>query len=253
MSNTSFAEALKAHGLWADAELAGKIAGSLVFERPVRIFPNVILINCRIGAYTYLVRNSTLANVTIGRYCSIAEEALIGLGRHPTDWVSSSPFAYENVFSPYFPDYAPRLNFPKEAPATVIEDDVWIGARVTVAASRPITIGRGSIVAAGSVVTKDVEPYTIVAGNPAKILRARFPEHIVDRFQASNWWEYDFHRHATENPVTIPPFDQPEAFLSWWETEGRLAMETYRIPAMAKKLSRRQDGQWQLANLGCRL
>jgi acetyltransferase-like isoleucine patch superfamily enzyme len=105
------------------------------------------------------MNSGTLASGSVGQYCSIGPEALIGLDSHdPTLW-STSPYVMNQG--------------PQPAPP-IIEDDVWIGARVTVL--RGTRIGRGAVVAAGAVVTRDVAPFTIVGGVPARWIKDRFSD-----------------------------------------------------------------------------
>ena len=127
-----------------------------------------------IGRYSFVGRNSLLQNVSIGNFCSISEGCLIGLPAHPTDMVSTSPVFLKgsNVL---------RKNFSlfdfEDTPKTIIESDVWLGANVLIRAG--VTIGTGAIVGAGAVVVKDVKPYTIVGGVPAKLLRYRFSDEKI--------------------------------------------------------------------------
>jgi hypothetical protein len=107
---------------------------------------------------------------------------------------------------------------------------------VIIAASKPILIGRGSVIAAGSVVTKDVPPYSIVGGNPARHIRYRFPERLIDQLQASEWWCFDHARFAEANPEISVPYSDPEAFLQWWGQEGLSLMEDYRFPGVFKQI-----------------
>lgn len=144
-----------------------------------------------IGAYTYLRKDCRLSPGTssIGRFCSIAPEVAIGDGDHPVDWFSTHPF-----------QWGATTLLSKERASELVRDiptkrkikighDVWIGARVLI--TRGVHIGNGAIVAGGAVVTKDVPPYAIVGGVPARVLRYRFTEEIIERFQRLKWWNYD--------------------------------------------------------------
>ncbi|WP_429127315.1 CatB-related O-acetyltransferase [Aeromonas media] len=128
----------------------------------------------------------------IGNYCSIASGLKFSGVRHPIEAVTTSPIMYDRVFAlvnsysdefqfnpPKFYNRQPKRNIK-------IGNDVWIGSNVWLA--RGIEIGNGSIIAAESVVTKDVAPYTIVGGNPAKKIRDRFSKEIAERLNNSNWW-----------------------------------------------------------------
>lgn len=127
-----------------------------------------------------------LHNCEIGAFCSIGPEVIVGPGRHPTHFVST----YPGFYSPDHPSC--QISFTKiplysENLSTTIGSDVWIGARAIILDG--ISIGHGSIIGAGAVVTKDVEPYTIVGGVPARPLRKRFDDSTIDRLLTERWWE----------------------------------------------------------------
>ena len=140
-------------------------------------------VNSSIGRYSYLYGTSA-ANTEIGAFCSIAAGSSIGGGSHPTNWVSSSPVFYKgkNVM---------RTNFSQneytEFVKTTIGNDVWIGAKCLVKGG--VTIGDGAVIGMGSVVTKDIPPYEIWAGNPAKCIRKRFDDETIEKLLKLKWWE----------------------------------------------------------------
>ncbi len=136
-----------------------------------------------LGAYSY--SRSLLFNVRVGNYCSIANEVYFSPLRHATDRLTSSPWLEEN---PDWPSTLRPVRPPFRGPA-IVGHDVWIGMRAIVMGG--VTIGNGAIVAAGAVVTKDVPPYAIVGGVPAKVIRYRFPPETIAALEASRWWEYD--------------------------------------------------------------
>ena len=145
-----------------------------------------------IGSYTYVADDCQISHADVGRYCSIGPQLLVGLGRHPTGWISTSPV----FFSPAAQcgtSFADRSHFAERARVT-IGNDVWIGARVYVRDG--VTIGDGAVIGAGAVVTKDVAPYAIAAGVPATVRRHRFPPADVDRLLALRWWDWDADRVA---------------------------------------------------------
>lgn len=130
--------------------------------------------------------------MTIGRYCSIAGQVRIMGPRHRYEFVSSSEILYgwatpfRSAIMEYNPDYVFLPELQKAWP--VLGHDVWIGQDVLLA--RGINIGSGAVVAAGSVVVKDVPPYAIVGGNPAKFIKWRFPEFLIERLLTLRWWDY---------------------------------------------------------------
>lgn len=137
-----------------------------------------------------------LHHTSIGRYCSIAPGFTIGLDEHPTNHLSSSMLFYSDnvhnwqdwIRTQGWPFTLPRASFTDRDQVT-IGNDVWIGANVTI--RRGVTVGDGAIVAAGAVVMKDVPPYAVVGGVPAKIIKLRFEEAIVERLCQIRWWEYN--------------------------------------------------------------
>ena len=202
------AEALLEYGLSAmDGE---GIDGELTFERPAFVHQPRRIKNSSLGAFSYVNGwgTSSLYACTVGRYCSIAESVVVGPPEHPTDWFSSHPFAFTRPGDmprfyrvPEFARLAPDASQPTryETPArTIVGHDVWIGAGAFV--KRGLHIGDGAIVAAQSLVTRDVPPYAIVAGTPARIMRLRFPEKTVERLLKLQWWRYDLapHKHAVD-------------------------------------------------------
>ena len=157
----------------------------------VHVLENCIINNSEINSYTYLGKNCLVQNTTIGKFCSIANEVLIGLGAHPMDNFSTSPLFYrkKNTFNINLIDK--DLDF-LEYKKTTIKNDVWIGARVIILDG--VTIGNGAIIASGSVVTKDVVDYTIVAGVPAKVIKNRVTDSKIKELLELKWWEWDLEK-----------------------------------------------------------
>lgn len=148
------------------------------------------LFSCTIGRYCHLGGSLIGDKTTIGRYSQSASGTQIGVGGHPTNWLSTHFFQYRDCFEPYPADHSSSLlgKFDETAPTT-IGSDVWIGAMAFIKSG--VTVGHGAIVAAGAVVVKDVEPYAIVGGNPAKLIRYRFPKPVIERLLAIRWWELE--------------------------------------------------------------
>lgn len=175
----------------------------LKVEPPVRLSNAVCLHNSSVGAFTYFT-DGYIYNTDIGRYCSVARGVNIGQGNHPMDWLSTSPFQYELGFKfktgalfPFHKVYkeftVPQGNRRKaldaiRKPKTIIGNDVWIGHGVTITAG--VNVGDGAIVAAGAVVTKDVPPFSIVAGVPAQVIKFRFTEDTIAKLLKLKWWEF---------------------------------------------------------------
>ncbi|HIQ81017.1 MAG TPA: CatB-related O-acetyltransferase [Candidatus Scatavimonas merdigallinarum] len=139
-----------------------------------------------IGRYTYTGRNFTAWHCTVGGFCSVSWNVSIGGANHDYTKTTTHAFLYSPDFGMLPEGHAPGYNRFKEK--CVIGNDVWIAANACIC--RGVTVGDGAVVAAGAVVTKDVDPYTIVAGVPAKPVRKRFSEDIIAVLQKSKWWNY---------------------------------------------------------------
>ncbi len=125
----------------------------------------------------------------IGKYCSIADCVVLGCGDHPINTLSTSPFQYVyNKPEMYGNIIVPKSNIIKrEYSETFIGNDVWIGYRAFIKLG--VKIGDGAIIGAGAVVTKEVEPYAIVGGVPAKLIKYRFDENIRKQLLELKWWD----------------------------------------------------------------
>lgn len=147
--------------------------------------------NCKIGSNTYIGSRCQFRNAKIGKYCSIAQGVALMSGRHPTSvFVSTSPLFYasysclgksfhvDNTFKEY--------RFTENGFSLEIGNDVWIGSNVTILDG--VKIGDGAIIAACSCVTKDVPPYAIVGGVPAKVIKYRFDEFQISALLRIQWW-----------------------------------------------------------------
>lgn len=149
------------------------------------LFQDVALMNSSLGAYSYIQSGSVVDNAEIGKFCSIASNVNIGLADHPMHMVSTSPVFYDN--SQPLPKFLVNERvFSEILPHTMIGADVWIGQGAMIKAG--VKIGVGAVIGAGAVVTKDVAPYIIAAGNPCRQIRPRFSEDIICRLIASEWW-----------------------------------------------------------------
>lgn len=141
-----------------------------------------------IGKYTYINKNCLIDRNTqsIGNFCSIAYGVKIGLGNHPTSWVSSHPFAYDSKYGFIKQNKTFQEQITEKC---IIGNDVWIGANAVVLAG--VKVGDGAIIGANSLVNKDIEPYSIVAGIPAKHIRYRFDESTIKKLLDLKWWDWD--------------------------------------------------------------
>lgn len=188
----------------------------LRFEHPIYVEPFATFLGGNFwnsGAFSYSY-SALPQRTVVGRYCSIAVGCEVIGNEHPIDHISTHLFTYRS----YFTDDIERRfgRAPQPAPfepdrgPVIIGNDVWIGQRVLL---RPgITIGDGAVIAAGAVVTSDVPPFAIVGGTPARLIRYRFPEHVIARIEQAAWWQYhvaDFAGLDSADPIRF--LDQLEA------------------------------------------
>lgn len=172
--------------------------GSNVFCGYNMIDKGTTLKNSEIGAYSYISFDCRLIGCRIGKFCSIGPRVYAGFSSHPVrQWVSTHPAFYMNIGETLgyriHEDCAPLFDAYKEViPGFLsrIGNDVWIGADAKILDG--VTIGNGAVVAAGSVVNKDVSPYTIVGGVPAKVIGKRFSEEQIAFLQDFKWWDKPF-------------------------------------------------------------
>jgi len=145
---------------------------------------------CDIGRYFGLGCFSYVKNCQVGRYCTFGTRISIGAFSHPTDWLSIHEFQYRNTKDIYGDSILEGdENIAPKNPVTRIGCDVWIGDNASVMTG--VSLGHGAIVGLGAVVLKDVPPYAIVTGNPARILRYRFSEDVIGELLRIKWWELD--------------------------------------------------------------
>lgn len=183
---------------------------SMVFLKNIVKSPNII-----VGDYTYYDDMEDAMNfecnvlyhfdfigdkLIIGKFCAIGSDVqfIMNGANHYMDGISTFPFY---IFGG---DWAKSAPAKEELPFkgdTVIGNDVWIGYKATIMPG--VTIGNGAIIAAHSVVAKDVEPYSIVGGNPAKLLRKRFTEEQIDNLQQLSWWNWSIEKITSALPLIV--------------------------------------------------
>lgn len=154
------------------------------FGSHVRVYSPYWMHYVRIGDYSYVSTNSRMARVTIGKFCSIGPNFCCGLGLHPTSGVSTAPMFYSTARQNGMT--LCKATKYEESKDTHIGNDVFVGANVTLIDG--VSIGDGAIVGAGAVVTKDIPPYAIVVGVPARVIRYRFDERQIESLLQLEWW-----------------------------------------------------------------
>lgn len=140
-----------------------------------------------LGFGSYISDNCKISNVKIGKFCSIASEVKIAVGKHPTkDFVSTHPAFFSTKRQAGF-TYVDKPSFEEDSNRTIIGNDVWIGYGATIISG--VKIGDGAVIAAGAVVAKDVKPYSVVGGVPAKEIKKRFTDDEIEFLLKLKWWD----------------------------------------------------------------
>jgi len=147
------------------------------------------------GDYSYIMHDGAAWCATIGKFVNIAAAVRINATNHPTWRATLHHFTYRAT--DYWPDADMESDFFawRRENRVVIGNDVWIGHGATILPG--VTVGNGAVVGAGAVVSKDVAPYAIVGGVPAKLIRERFPKAVGERMDALSWWDWDHDRLRT--------------------------------------------------------
>jgi phosphonate metabolism protein (transferase hexapeptide repeat family) len=181
--------------------------------RHVAVGERVVLREVTVGDYSYFERHAEAIYTEIGKFCSIAANSRINALEHPLERVTQHKLSYRP--NEYFRYLGVDEGFRRrrQGKRVTLGHDVWIGHGAVVMPG--IAVGNGAAVGANAVVTRDVAPFTIVAGNPAKLLRRRFPQEIAARIEALAWWDWPQQRlfEAIPDMQTL----SIEAFLDRWE------------------------------------
>jgi phosphonate metabolism protein (transferase hexapeptide repeat family) len=164
----------------------------VTFGRYTEVGEGSRISHSHVGDYSYCDRYADISNATIGKFSNIASFVRIGATDHPMDRAALHHFMYRSA--DLWGDARDDAAFfaHRAARRTVIGHDTWLGHACMI--KPEVTVGDGAIVAAGAIVTRDVDPYTIVAGNPARFLRRRQPMAIAERLMAIAWWDWDHAR-----------------------------------------------------------
>lgn len=230
---TPFACSLRERGVhWAPDPLFWAIHDDVRVESPCDIAAEVHLYQrFQLGAFSHL-NGGFIKDVSIGRYCSFARDVQVGHGFHPTQWLSVSPLQYSAGYRGWMERVQADKGTPQHikpvpfdwASHTTIGNDVWLGNHVVV--KDGVRIGDGAVVGAHAVVTHDVPPYAIVAGNPARVIRLRFPDSTVERLLALQWWRFSL---GELGPL---PFDRIEDAMAAIEDRIAGGARPYEAPVI---------------------
>ena len=165
-----------------------------------------VLYDVAVGDYSYFAGYNQVYYANIGKFCSVASYARINATNHPTnERIAQHHFTYRSKrfgFGENDADFFSR----RKGRLIIVGNDVWIGHNAIIMPG--LKIGNGAVIGAGAVVTKDVEPYTIVAGVPAKKINKRFDDDLIERIERTKWWDWD-HQTLKER---LPDFRNMEAF-----------------------------------------
>ena len=153
-------------------------------DKTAKVCPKSELSRVSMGRYSYIGSDCFMVNAKIGAFCSIADNVVIGGATHPIQYVSTSPVFHKgkNILGKNF-----ATHDSIKTPQTLVENDVWIGMGSFVKAG--VTIHNGAVIGMGSVVTHDVPAYEVWAGNPARMIKKRFPDDTASRLEKVQWWD----------------------------------------------------------------
>lgn len=167
--------------------IESQLLGPVFLNRLSQIGPDVT-----VGKYFGMNENCFIARATVGAFCAIGARTAINPFNHPTDWLSIHEFQYHPRsfdWVPEYNDFARLERTPDMFRHVTIGNDVWTGHNVNILPG--VSVGDGAVIGAGSVVTKDVPPYAIVVGAPARVRRLRFDERTIERLLRLKWWDLE--------------------------------------------------------------
>lgn len=164
-----------------------RLKGPVYLNRNTQLGPDVV-----VGKYFGMNESGFLARADVGSYCSFGARTSVNPFNHPIDWLSSNEFQYHPRSFDWveeYNDFARLERTPDMFERVTIGSDVWTGHNVNILPG--VSIGHGAVIGAGSVVTKDVPPYAVVAGVPATIKKLRHPEKTIERLLRTSWWDLE--------------------------------------------------------------
>ncbi|GJQ03946.1 CatB-related O-acetyltransferase [Capnocytophaga canimorsus] len=167
-------------------KIRGRAFFNVKIDNTSKVHAGAHLVNVSVGKYSDIGYDATILNTDIGAFCSFGFNVVIGGAAHTLDWVSTSTVFNENKDS--IAKKFSKHKFSLDS-HTIIGNDVWIGNQVQIKAN--VKVADGAVIGMGSVVTKDVGPYEIWAGNPAKLIRKRFDDETIQRLLNVKWWLWE--------------------------------------------------------------
>jgi phosphonate metabolism protein (transferase hexapeptide repeat family) len=176
----------------------------------------VVLRDVKLGDFSYIERHSEAIYADIGKFCSIASNARINALEHPMERLTTHKLSYRPNEYFFFQGVDQEFRSRRQNKRVSIGHDVWIGHGAVIMPG--LSIGDGAVIGANAVVTKDVEPYAVYAGVPAKLLKWRFQEGIRERLLALKWWDWPHETLADAIPdIQSLPLEE---FLEIWENKS---------------------------------
>jgi phosphonate metabolism protein (transferase hexapeptide repeat family) len=224
ISGTSIHPSAKVHNSLTarESQIAAfsKLGKNVILNRSTlakhsNIYDDCFLYKAEIDQYSYSNVHTHLLRVKIGKFCSIASHVYIGAAPHPMDRVSTHPLTFLSDYGGFIDTDDPDVKSMREDTITAIGNDVWIGQGVVILPN--VKVGDGAIIGAHSVVTKDVEPYAVMMGNPARIQRYRFDAEVIQKMLRIKWWDWDY----SEIKSAISDFNHIDKFVAKYYREGK--------------------------------
>lgn len=189
-------------------KIKGKSIKNSLIHKTSKIEAGSEVINSKFDKHSFCGYDCEIINCEVGSFCSIANRVIIGGGMHPINWVATSPVFYEGRDSVKAKFSEHKREEPKR---TLIGNDVWIGECAMI--KQGVKIGHGAVIGMGSIVTKDVAPYSIVVGCPAKEVKKRFSDEIINKLLEIKWWDFSDEKLIKYTQY----FKKPENFIETYE------------------------------------